>query len=168
MDTSAGADEGVDAPGTVPNSLIDIKFRAFDDLGNFTDSAVVQVVKGAPCADASTCANGQKCEGGKCFWDPPAGELGDTCTYPQFCLSGICQGSTEQQICTQECIPGVEDSCPEDLTCVQSAPGKGVCFFPGDDGGCCSVGHSGGVPWAHVAFATLMLGIILRPWRRRK
>lgn len=158
---------GVQVPGGVPNSIVDVKMRAYDDLGNFTDSAVVTVTKGAACASADTCAKGQKCEAGKCFWDPPAGEIGDTCAFPQFCLSGMCQGTAEQQICTQECIPGVEDSCPSDFDCIQSSPGKGVCFFPTDDGGCCST-SSGRVPWAQVVFAMLTLGLLLRPWRRRK
>jgi hypothetical protein len=80
----------------------------------------------------------------------------------------MCQGTAEEQICTQECIPGVEDSCPSGFTCAQSSPGKGVCFFPSDDGGCCSTAGSRGVPWAQVAFALLTLGLLVRPWRRRR
>jgi hypothetical protein len=160
---------GIQVPSGVPNSVVDVKVRAFDDLGNFTDSAVATVTKGAACTSAATCLKGQKCESGKCFWDPASGAIGDACTFPQFCLSGICQGTAEEQICTQECIPGVEDSCPSGFTCAQSSPGKGVCFFPPDDGGCCSTGGSrGGVPWAQLAFAMLTLGLVVRPWRRWK
>ena len=57
------------APTNVPDGVIDIVAKAYDDLESETDSATVTVTKGAPCADASTCATGQKCEAGKCFWD---------------------------------------------------------------------------------------------------
>lgn len=154
-------------PATVPNSIIDIKVRAYDDLNNFTDSPVVTVTKGAACASADTCAAGQKCENGRCFWDPPAGEIGESCTYPQFCLSGRCEGSDGDQICTQECIPGVEDSCPTDLSCEEVSTGRGVCVLGGDGGGCCSTSR-GRSPWAAIAFAALTLGLLIRPWRRRR
>jgi len=128
----------------------------------------VTVTKGAPCTSADGCATGQKCEQGRCLWDPPTGELGEACAYPQFCVSGICRGTVDQQICTQDCIVGLEDACPTGLTCVPTDPGKGICFFP-DDSGCCSTARGGrGVPWASVAFAVLTLGLLARPWRRRR
>ena len=160
----------IPVPANLPDSIVDLVVRAHDDLGNYTDSATVTVTKGAPCEGASTCAKGQKCEAGRCFWDPPAGELGDECEYPQFCVSGICRGTAERTICTQECIPNVEDSCPSDFTCVPTEPNVGICFDP-DGGGCCSASHGpvgrGGVPWAPVAFAALTLGFLARPRRRR-
>lgn len=157
----------IPVPPTLPDSIVDVMVRAHDDLGNFTDSAVVTVTKGGPCASADTCAKGQRCEGGRCLWDPPAGQLGDACEYAQFCVSGICRGTAEQQICTQDCAPGIEDSCPSGYACVPTEQGRGICFFP-DDGGCCSTSRGGGVPWAQVAFAILMLGLVVRPWRRRR
>ncbi len=160
---------GIQVPASLPNSIVDVQVRAHDDLGRFTDSAVVTVTKGAPCASADACAKGQKCEQGKCLWDPPTGELGDECGYPQFCVSGICRGTVDQQICTQDCIPDIEDACPSGYTCAPTEPGRGICFFP-DDGGCCSTSHGrrGGVPWAPIAFAMLTLGLLVRPWRRRR
>lgn len=157
---------GIPVPAALPNSIVDLQVRAYDDLGHFTDSAVVTVTKGAPCTSADTCAKGQQCGEGRCFWDPAVGELGDDCEYPQFCVSGICRGSATKQICTQECLPGVEDTCPSDYTCVPVENSKGICFFP-DDGGCCSTSRTH-VPWAQVAFAMLMLGLLVRPWRRRR
>ncbi|HLL23650.1 MAG TPA: hypothetical protein VK427_16040, partial [Kofleriaceae bacterium] len=49
-------------PASVPSSKMDITVKAYDDLGAVTESAVVQSYKGNPagCADASTCAKGQK------------------------------------------------------------------------------------------------------------
>ncbi len=160
---------GIQVPASLPNSIVDVQVRACDDLGRCTDSAVVTVTKGAPCTTADGCAKGQKCEAGKCLWDPPTGELGDECAYPQFCVSGICRGTAEQQICTQDCIPDIEDDCPSGYACVPTEPGRGICFFP-DDGGCCSTsdGRGGAVPWAPIAFAALTLGVLVRPWRRRR
>jgi hypothetical protein len=157
---------GIQVPASLPNSIVDVVVRASDDLGAYTDSPVITLTKGAPCTSADTCAKGQKCEAGKCFWDPPAGELGDSCAYPQFCISGICRGTEKQQICTQACIPEVEDACPADFTCVPTEPDTGICFFS-DDGGCCSVAGGRGAPWAPIAFAALTLGLLVRPRRRR-
>lgn len=158
----------IPVPSDVPNSIIDVKAVAHDDLGVSTESAVVTVTKGAPCASAATCLKGQKCEAGKCFWDPPAGEVGDSCTYPQFCKTGVCTGTTEQQICTQKCIPGVADSCPagSGLECLEQTPNEGICFY-GTVGGCCSVADGRGMWWANLALAALVLGFITRRRRRR-
>ena len=154
-------------PGEIPNSVVDVVVRACDDIDECTDSAPVTVTKGAPCTSADTCLAGQKCEQGKCYWDPPSGQIGDGCTYPQFCESGVCQGTAEEKICTRACIVGVADSCPDGLTCYQ-AGASAICFFPPDDsGGCCSVGHDGGLPWAHAGASALLLGVLLRRRRRR-
>jgi MYXO-CTERM domain-containing protein len=157
----------LNVPDGVPNSVIDIKAIAFDDIGGSSESAVVTVTKGAPCASASTCAKGQKCEAGKCFWDPPAGEIGDSCSYAQFCKSGLCTGTADQQICTQSCIPGVADSCPANsgLECLMQGPNTGVCFFS-TTGGCCSVSGGGGLWWVHASLALAVLGWITRRRRR--
>ena len=158
-------------PTTVPSSKIRLIARAYDDLGAFTDSAVVETYKGSAsgCADASACADGQRCDAGYCLWDAPVGEVGDDCTYSQYCLSGLCQGTAEQTICTQSCIPGVGDSCPDGFTCIQSGVGQGVCFFPADEGGCCSVGGDGQGAWVQPVLGLGLLGlIVLRPRRRRR
>jgi len=85
-------------------------------------------------------------------------------------VSGMCQGTTDQQICTTECIPGTADSCPADsgLSCIESSPGKGICFFKDDGGGCCSVGDSS-TAWVPGAFGALLFGmfVVVRPRRRR-
>lgn len=155
-------------PSALPNSILDIEVRAFDDIGAMT-SATVTATKGAPCATADTCAAGQKCENGRCFWDPPTGEIGDDCTYAQFCVSGVCSGTAEQQICTQNCIIGAQGACPDGLECVETQPGRGVCFFADDGGGCCSVSDDDRGVWAQGALSLGLLGLLaLRPRRRRK
>jgi hypothetical protein len=154
-------------PADVPNSIIDVKTIAYDDLGSSTESPVITVTKGAPCTTADTCATGQKCEAGKCFWDPPSGEIGDSCTYKQSCKSGLCTGTAEQQICTQSCTPGAADACPNGLDCIMQTTDTGVCFFQDTGGGCCSVPRGGGPWWAHAGIAAVVLGLVTRRRRRR-
>jgi len=153
-------------PTALPDSIIDVQVVAYDDLDAKTESPVVTVTKGAPCASAATCAKGQKCEAGKCFWDPPAGEIGDSCAYPQFCQSGLCTGTKDQQICTQSCIPGVADGCPAGFSCVMSSATDGVCFFS-SSGGCCSVDRSGQGWLVPGGTAAILLGLVRRRRRRR-
>jgi MYXO-CTERM domain-containing protein len=152
-------------PAGLPDSIVDVKTVAFDDLEIATESAVVTVTKGAPCQTADTCANGQKCEAGKCFWDPPVGELGASCSYLQFCKSMLCQGTKDQQICTQSCVPTSTDSCPEGFSCVMSGTASGVCFFS-SSGGCCSVDRGGSGWVVHCGFAAAVLGFLFRRRRR--
>jgi hypothetical protein len=160
---------GLTLPPGVPDSIYDVVARAYDDLGAFTDSPKITVTKGAAggCATADTCAAGQKCEAGKCFWDAPIGEVGDACTFPQFCKTGQCQGTADQQICTQNCVPGMEGTCPVDgLVCVQQAPGQGICFFGEDGGGCCSTSSGNG--WVPGGLAAFVLGLVMFGRRRRR
>jgi hypothetical protein len=150
-------------PANLPDSIVDIQIKAFDDLGNSTDSPVVTAVKGSACADASTCALGQRCEEGRCFWDPPTSEVGDACTYPEACISGQCSTTTfaGEGVCTQQCLIGSPDTCPPDLECVE-AGNSSICYLP-SDGGCCSASSS--TPWGPLVFGLLVLGTVMR--RRR-
>jgi len=150
-------------PGGLPDSNLDIYMRAYDDLDLFVDTPVVSAIKGAPCASADTCAEGQKCEDGKCFWDPPVGEVGDSCSYNEFCLTGMCQGSEGSEICTKECIIEASDSCPEGLECRQTTAGTKICYLP-DGGGCCSASDQR-VPWIS-GLTTFVLGFLLLRRRR--
>lgn len=156
-------------PANLPNSKVDVVVRAYDDLGAFSDSPVVASFKGDRngCVDASGCLAGQKCEAGYCKWDPPAGEIGDECTYPQFCKSLNCQGAEGEMICTQNCVPGSEDACPDGLECIATSSAQGICYFKGDEGGCCSVSSDDdGRLFVHGGVALLLMGVLLR--RRRK
>lgn len=147
----------------LPGGVVDVQVRAYDDLGRFTDSAVVTALKGSPCQTADTCAAGQRCEAGKCFWDPPVGEFGEPCTFSQYCVSGLCQGTADLQICTQTCVVGSTDSCPTGLDCVAAGPGQGICFPPAEGGGCCSADDRG---MPVVGFGLVVVGLALR--RRRQ
>lgn len=152
-------------PAGVPDSILDVQLRAYDDLGAFTDSSIVTVTKGAPCASTSTCASGQKCEAGKCFWEAPEGEIGDECPYAQFCKSGICRGTSDLQVCTEPCDPVGANTCTNGLVCIAAGEGAGICFV--EDGGCCSVGGGSTGPWVHAGLGAAILAFTLRRRRRR-
>lgn len=154
-------------PGNVPDGVMDMVVKAYDDIEVETDSATVTVTKGAPCTDATTCAKGQQCDSGKCFWDAPTGMLGDKCTYPEFCVSGLCEGTADLQVCTMPCVVGSTDACPMGFTCAQTSGNDGICF-PQDSGGCCSVGSSdSNAVYAHGLLALGIVGFVVRRRRRR-
>jgi hypothetical protein len=156
------------APNNVPDGVIDVVAKAYDDLGLETDSAKITVMKGAPCTSAASCLDGQKCDAGKCFWDPPAGVLGDACTYPQFCVSTQCDGPDGAKICTQDCVVGASDSCPPGYDCIATSQTGGICYTQGTSTGCCSVDHeSSHAVWVHLGLGGLVIGLLLRRRRRR-
>jgi MYXO-CTERM domain-containing protein len=161
----------LNVPPALPNSIVDVIARSCDDLGRCTDSPVVTLTKGAACADASTCAKGQKCEAGKCFWDPPVGMIGDTCTYNEFCESLMCAGDEGSQVCSKNCVPNTADACPENFECIPTGTTAGFCY-PDDagGGGCCSVGDDEGPSqwFVHGGLSLLMLGLLVRRRRTRK
>jgi hypothetical protein len=149
------------APNGVPDGAIQIIVKAFDDLG-FEGDAAIMVQKGASCADDSSCAVGQHCNtgaatdtvpAGGCYWDPPAGVLGDSCTYPQYCNTRICNGPEGGMVCTEECT----GTCPGNFECDQASDGKSYCYAT--SGGCCSAGGAGR---ANGVIGLLVLAIITR------
>ena len=151
-------------PTSLPDGVIDVKAVAFDDLGASTSSATVTVTKGVPCASAASCATGQRCEAGRCFWDPPTGELGDACGYAQFCKSGVCRGAAGHQVCAQDCEPGVVDACPDGYACRAAVSATaGTCELP-TQGGCCQADRGGG----SAAGLAALVGVVVGRRRRRR
>jgi len=152
-------------PAAVPDSILDLVVKAYDDIEVET-TAMLTVTKGAAggCQSADTCALGQNCENGRCFWPEPTGEVGDACTYPQFCISGNCINTTEGQICSNQCVVGVDDSCPTDFECSGNAGETGYCVPKVEDPGCCSVG---GDRRAAMVLSLGVLALVLRRRRRR-
>jgi hypothetical protein len=131
-------------PADVPNSIVDIVVKAYDDIDAETIAPTITVTKGAPCANADSCALGQKCEAGKCFWEPPTGQLGDECSYPQFCATGTCLDTSAGMICSTDCVVGVGDSCPMGFTCEGPTGQGGKCVPEGaGDDTCCGIGANG-------------------------
>jgi len=154
-------------PTTVPDGVIDIVVKVFDDIGEETDAPTITVTKGAPCASEASCATGQKCEAGKCFWEAPVGVLGDECTFAQYCESGLCVDTSEGGLCSQECVVGATDACPKDYTC-EAFGQSGACIPASGGGGCCSVGKttSSREVWLQLGFGALVLGFVVRRRRR--
>jgi hypothetical protein len=158
----------INTPKDVPDGVIDIEAQACDDLG-VCSSAKLTVTKGAPCTDASMCAAGQKCDAGKCYWDPPSAQLGDPCTYMQECVSGLCIGDGTNDFCSQTCFVGGIDQCPMGFTCTLNAQGtQAYCFADtGGGGGCCSAGDTGTTAiLAQAGLAGLVIAIGFRRRRR--
>ncbi|HEU0034380.1 MAG TPA: MYXO-CTERM sorting domain-containing protein [Kofleriaceae bacterium] len=159
------SDYALKLPDNVPDGVIDIEVVATDDLGIATKSAVVTVTKGAPCTSADSCLEGQLCDAGKCYWETPTGETGDACSYPQFCVSGLCQNVDGSEICTTTCNPTTTTSCPDNFECRETtSAGVGVCAPIDTGGGCCSTSTSG-TPWPLFGLSAAVLGFVMR--RRR-
>ncbi len=130
-------------PTGIPDGVMDLDVRACNDLDACSTQRVT-VTRGAPCATADTCALGQRCDAGRCLWDPPTGAVGDDCTFPQACVSNVCADVGGGGLtCTENCFGGPNDSCPDGYACNGATGQAGVCALPADPGGCCSVGASG-------------------------
>jgi hypothetical protein len=153
-------------PSGVPDSIIDIVVKAYDDINAETIAPTITVTKGAPCATADTCAKGQKCEAGKCFWDTPTGTIGDACTYPQFCITGNCLDASDGMYCSQVCVVGNAETCPLGYECVGMAGETGDCVHAGaGDDTCCNIGANGK---ASTLLSLLVVGLVLRRRRPRR
>jgi hypothetical protein len=120
------------APGDLPDGVIDIEVRVYDDLEQSHLALTRTVTKGAPCSTADTCLLGQSCDAGKCYWPPASGNIGDECTYNQFCLSGSC---APEGVCATQCQTTVSGDCPEGFECVSDGGTAGFCLEGGGGGG---------------------------------
>jgi hypothetical protein len=153
-------------PEGVPDGVMDVQLKAYDDINVEGDSPITTITVGSPCSSAASCATGQQCSSdGKCSWATPIGNLGDACTYSQFCTSGICDGPTNGQICTMDCITG-EDGCPTGYDCIATSAAQGICYPPGGSGGGCCSTSSGGAPVGQGLLSFAVIGLVLRRRRR--
>jgi len=155
-------------PNDVPDGVMDIVVRAYDDLGTMGEAAPVTVTKGAPCTSADTCAEFQSCDGtGRCVYPAPTGNIGDACDYNAFCNSMNCQAGLDgKSVCTQACQTDDNTTCPDGFDCFGTGSDgetQGLCIVH-QGGGCCSAG-GGGAVWFHAVLAAIV-GVILRRRRR--
>jgi hypothetical protein len=160
----------LDVPASVPEGVMDLDVKAFNDL-EVVGTARVTVTRGTPCAGAEACAVGQKCDMGRCYWDPPTGEIGDACTYPQACLSNTCADvGGGSMACTTSCYGGPNDLCPAPFVCTAASGQQGLCGLPPDEGGCCSVGGQGQSRTALLVNLVLgaLVGLVVIGRRRRR
>lgn len=159
-------DYALPIPAAVPDGIIDIVAVASDDLGIATSSEPATITKGAPCENASQCAADQKCENGRCFWDPPSGELGDACSYSQACKSWDCADTSAGMRCVTDCQVDEPATCPAGFACADTGGDKGVCLAS-DTGGCCSAAQARR-PWGAGLCSLALVALWLRPRRRRR
>jgi hypothetical protein len=151
-------------PSTLPDGVIDIVVKAYDDLGIVTATPTVTVTKGSPCTSSDQCLHDQTCDAGKCEWPAPTAALGAPCTYDQFCTSWQCTQTNDGQKCSQSCSIDEPTSCPKGFDCIGDAK-SGFCW-PQTSGGCCSVADSSDAIWAHAGFAALVAGLLMRRRKR--
>jgi MYXO-CTERM domain-containing protein len=152
-------------PANLPDGVIDIVVKAYDDLGLVTATPLVTVTKGAPCTSDDQCLKNQSCTAGKCAWPTPTADLGASCTYDQFCTTWQCTQTNEGQKCSQPCSIDEPTSCPSGFDCLGDAQ-SGFCW-PQTSGGCCSVApDSSDAIWAHVGAAALVAGLLMRRRKR--
>ncbi len=123
------------------------------------------------CSDADPCLEGFDCVdiGDASVCAPARGVVGDSCTVPEDCISGVCTGAG---ICTRLCGP--DTACAGAFECVRTSDGaRAVCVAPSppgrEDGGGCSVGRPVGSSPTAPFFALAMLcgGVVLLRRRRR-
>lgn len=171
----------INVSADLPDGVYEVEARTYNDLGlpgAFDEvsygSATITLNKGSPCSGAGDCLDGQYCENGGCYWDQPVGELGESCTYDQYCIGpdvydGVCAEGGDGLICTYDCVAGVNDNCPEDYYC-PGAEGENNTCLPGDgpvDPGCCSTGDD--TRGSVAARLTLVLGVgVLLFGRKRR
>jgi MYXO-CTERM domain-containing protein len=154
------------APADLADGVIDVEVRIYNDLETVYASAAATVTKGAPCGSADDCAAGQLCDAGKCYWEPPVGQLGEDCEYNQYCVTEVC---APEGVCSKDCIIGVSGDCPDLFECVDSGGGtSGVCLAIDSDepGGCCSVGDE--TPTAGLLAQLGLAGLVLGGMMRRR
>ncbi|HUS32494.1 MAG TPA: hypothetical protein VMZ53_28530 [Kofleriaceae bacterium] len=147
----------------VPDGLIDVQAKAYDDLGIASDSEIVTVTKGAACTMDAQCLADQHCQAGHCTWPAPEGELGASCEYDQQCKGWTCLGDEDSKYCTVPCYTDEPTSCPSDFTCAPTGnQTDGFCLPEG--GGCCSASGDGG----RGLWATACLSVLVLTWLRRR
>jgi Metallo-peptidase family M12B Reprolysin-like/Bacterial Ig domain len=157
-------------PRTLPDGVLNIEVRAYNDLGVRGTSAV-QAMKGAPCT-ASSCLAGQSCTDGACLTPPAPGKLGDVCESSEQCAEHICSPVTESQSqCSSICVVGAPDQCggdPQQFSCQTSASGFGLCIAAEatESAGCCQTG-SATTNGVNAAMLSALVACLLARRRQR-
>ena len=134
------------------------------------------------CSDEDPCPDGFDCvdAGGARVCAPGSGLVGEDCSEPDDCVSGLCASTAGGDVCTQLC--GAEAPCGPGLECRYTADGTmAVCLSPtppggggGDEGcavasvGASSPGRRTDSAWhfAMAFFGVLALGAFRRRSRR--
>lgn len=122
---------------------------------------------GDACPDDFTCV----AAGGAFVCAPDGGLIGEECTMPADCLSGLCATIDDEMVCTRNCGP--DAACAPGFECARTSDGRdAICVAPTpepltDDGGCCSTTRPrGGPPGALALFGLGIVALLLRRRRR--
>ena len=159
----------MDLPARIPDGVMDIKVRGCGDTGVCGEDQIT-VTRGAACTSAAACLDGQRCEAGKCFWDPPSVDFYGACTFNEACLSNTCADiGGGELVCTEACVSGPNDRCTEGYECNGASLGAaGVCVVAStDDGSCCSTGAARGTLLFNLGLASV-IGLMATRRRRRR
>jgi LPXTG-motif cell wall-anchored protein len=143
-------------PSSLTQGAHKLELTAYDRAGNATKRSV-NVQYGTVCTQDSDCTNtGELCLEGHCVAGPDAnGGLGAVCGENSDCASGPCASDTSgQSYCVEGCDPAA-NACPGGFSCLETAPGAGVCWpESGGGGGCNTTGDTG-------SSSLLLLGLTL-------
>lgn len=163
---SAGQPYRFTAPSGLSDGVIDIEVIATNDIGSETIETIT-VTKGLPCANAGSCAAGQQCEEGRCFFPAPTGELGDHCALDSECISGLCPIQGEAGHCSEWCFPTPqEETCSTGFECIELTTNNGVCW-PLESKGTCGCRSGGSGPLGGSALIVLCALVGFRRRRNR-
>jgi MYXO-CTERM domain-containing protein len=146
----------------IPDGAAVVEVRAYDNRGDVTSKSV-SVVIDSTCDGPEDCSGVQLCsDAGMCV--APDYDLGSACLESGECDSGICATVAEESLCTSNCTPGDNATCPADFACLRASEELGYCW-PDDgsseSGGCSTTGGSGGL----LGGLFLLLALT---WRRRE
>jgi MYXO-CTERM domain-containing protein len=157
------------APSDLGDGTHHVEVRGYD-LQNTPGSGFIDVVIGAPCTKPGDCGQDKTCVDGRCVAAPGTpGGLGEVCTDPTMCASGICgNDGAGNAYCTEQCDLSA-NGCPSGFSCLPTGGDQGVCWPGGDNGtsagGCNAEGGDASGPMM-IGLGLLFALMIVR--RRRQ
>lgn len=161
--TAAPFDFAIPASTAAGERLITV--RAYDVSGNpGFDRVTVNMVSGnnIPCSTSNDCETGFECKENICVLDNGIdGELGETCTGNEICISGLCATVGSESLCSETC-DGVNPSCPAGWECVSGTACWPIAGDGGGDSGGCAVGTKSGHGLLGLSLLALAMVFSLR------
>ena len=136
-----------------------------------TDAEVAFLLEHIPslggCETDADCPN-EVCFNEQCIAPPfGPGGLGSVCATAEDCDSGKCAMGPGGLRCSEVCVVGEANACPDGLACVGEQGQSGACwpYDDDDDGGCCS---SSGRGAPTMLFGIAVFGAMLLRGRKRR
>jgi MYXO-CTERM domain-containing protein len=160
------------SPGGLADGPVAIQAMATDNRGD-TTTRTINVTLDNSCSSDDDCGGSQICVGSRCEI-PPGGEggLGSECEGTDDCMSGQCGTVGDESLCTADCDPAADGSCPDGFACLSTESGGGACWPSADGGGAttggCGVGTASGRSGGGGGGAALALVFAVAALRRRR